>query len=258
MKNLKTLSVIFFASLVIIIASCKKDTQTSDLSLTVSQDRAIGHLGDTIPLTIAVSTSNDEIKSVTMTKTGGTIVTIPAITNNKNYSTVVNYIVSDSVGTLVFTVSAKGNLSDVPVQKTLTYSIVKDIEITLGTQTSSYSSFINGSTLAMYTAANAFTNQGSVDLVYSYSTTDGVVIGAPADPIFNLSTWTTKNNTKIGIIMDESPEAVSMVTGSSVKNLAMDDMLGYITASGVQGIIEVMDIMPGLDGNAVFVFMVIK
>jgi hypothetical protein len=258
MKNIKTISIIFLASLTVIMASCKKETQTSDLSLTVSQDRAIGHLGDTIPLTIVASTSNDEIKSITMTKTGGTAVTLPAVTNNKSYSTVLNYIVSDSVGSLVFTVSAKGDLSDVPLQKTLTYSIVKDIEITLGTQTSSFQSFISGTTLATYTAANAFANQGSVDLVYTWSTTDGVVIGAPIDPVFDLSTWTTKNNTKIGIIMDESPEAVSMVTGSSVKNMAMGDMLGYITASGVQGIIEVMDIMPGLDGNAVFVFMVIK
>jgi hypothetical protein len=58
--------------------------------------------------------------------------------------------------------------------------------------------------------------------------------------------------------MDETPDAVSMVTGSSVKNLAKDDMLGYITASGVKGIIEMMDITPGADGNVVFTFMVIK
>ena len=258
MKNLKTLSIIFLASLALMMASCKKTTQTSDMTLTVSQDRAIGHLGDTIPLTIVGSTSNDDINSITMTKTGGKAVAIPVVTNSKSYSAVVNYIVNDSVGTLVFTISEKGGLSDLPIQKTLTYSIVKDIEITLGTTTSTFSSFINGSTLATYTAANAFSNQGSVDLVYTYSTTDGVIIGAPIDPVFDLSTWTTKNNTKIGIIMDESPEAVSMVTGSSVKNLAMGDMLGYITASGVQGIIEVMDIMPGLNGNTVFVFMVIK
>jgi len=258
MKNIKTLSIIFLASLALMVAGCKKSTETSDMTLTVTQDRAIGHLGDTIPLTIKGSTSNDDINSITMTKTGGKAVAIPGVTNSKSYSAVVNYIVTDSVGTLVFTVSEKGGLSDVPIQKTLTYSIVKDIEITLGTQSSSFSSFINGSTLALYNAANAFTNQGSVDLVYTYSTTDGIVIGAPSDPVFNLSTWTTKNNTKIGIIMDETPEAVSMVTGSSVKNLAMGDMLGYITASGVKGIIEVMDMTTGVDGNTVFTFMVIK
>ncbi len=58
--------------------------------------------------------------------------------------------------------------------------------------------------------------------------------------------------------MDETPEAVSLVTGSSVKNLAMGDMLGYITASGVNGIIEVMDMTTGMNGNTVFTFMVIK
>lgn len=258
MKTIKTLSIIFLAGLALMMASCKKTTQTSDMTLTVSQDRGIGHLGDTIPLTIKASTSNDDIKSITVTKTGGKTITIPAVSNSKNYSTVVNYIVSDSVGTLVFTVSATGTLTDVPMQKALTYSIVKDIEITLGTQTSTFSSFINGSTLATYTAANAFTNQGSVDLVYTYSATDGVCIGAPIDPVFNLSTWTTKNNTKIGKIMEETPEAVSMVTGSSMKNCGMGDMIGYITVSGVKGIIEVMDMTPGMNGNTVFTFMVIK
>ena len=128
----------------------------------------------------------------------------------------------------------------------------------MGTQTSSFSSFINGSTLATYTASNVLANQASVDLCYTYSATDGVVIGAPSDPVFNLSGWTTKNNTKIGKIMEETPEAVSMVTGSSMKNCAMGDMIGYITASGVKGIIEVMDMTPGMNGDTKFVFMVIK
>jgi hypothetical protein len=258
MKTIRTISFLALAYMAILTISCKKTTESSDMTLTVTQDRAIGHLGDTIPLTISASTSNDEIKSITMTKTGGIAVAIPGVINSKNYSAVVNYIVTDSEGTLVFTISEKGGLSDVPIQKTLTYSIVKDIEITLGTQTSTFSSFINGSTLAMFTAANAFANQGSVDLVYTYSATDGICIGAPIDPVFNLSAWTTKNNTKIGKIMDETPEAVSMVTGSSVKNLAMGDMLGYITASGVKGIIEVMDMTPGVNGNTLFTFMVIK
>jgi hypothetical protein len=258
MKLLKTIAFVLMAGLIIINASCKKDTQTSDMALTVSQDRVIAHLGDTIPLTIDALTSNDDIKSITVSKTGGTKVTVPVITNSKNYSTIVNYIVTDSVGTLVFTIDAEGSNSNVTIEKTLTFSIVKDIEVTLGTSTSIFPNFINGSSLTTYNATNAFANQGSVDLVYSYSAADGVIIGSPSDPIFDLTTWTTKNNSKIGLIMDETPDAVSMVTGTSVKNLAKDDMLGYVTATGVKGIVEVMDITPGPDGNVLFTFMVIK
>ena len=102
------------------------------MTLTVSQDRGIGHLGDTIPLTISAITSNDDIKSITVTKTGGKQLLFLLLQIVRIYSAVVNYIVSDSVRTLVFTVSATGTLTGVLIQKTLTYSIVKDIEITLG------------------------------------------------------------------------------------------------------------------------------
>ncbi len=258
MIKLTKIAFVLMASIAMVFIGCKKDTTTSDLTLTVSQDRAIAHLGDTIPLTINASTTNDEIKSVTLTKTGGVSVTIPAVSSTSSYSKVINYIVSDSVGTLVFTITATGSLTSTPITKTLTFSIVKDVPITLGASTSSFPSFINGSTLTTYNAANAFANQGLVDLVYTYTTTDGAILASPSDPLINLPSWTTKNVTKIGKIMKETPDDVSMVTGTSVTNLAMGDMLGYITSTGVKGIIEVMDLTTGANGNVILTFMVIK
>jgi hypothetical protein len=258
MKKVMTFIFIFLTGITLVMTACKKDTVETDVAVNVSQDRVIAHLGDTIPLTIDATTSNDEIQTVTMTKTGGEAVEIPAVTNNKNYATVKDYIVTDSVGTLVFTISTKTSLSSEPIVKTLTYSIVKDVEIIMGTAASTLPSYINGSTLTLYDATAANTNQANVDLVCTYSSTDGMLIGSPSDPVFDLTSWTVKNSTKIGKIMDETPDAVSMVTGSSVKNLAVDDMLGYVTSTGVQGIIEVMSITPGNDGNTEFVFMVIK
>jgi hypothetical protein len=258
MKNLMRLMFLLVAGITLAITACKKDKVETDVKVNVTQDRAIGHLGDTIPLSISATTSNDEIQTVTMTKTGGVAVEIPAVTNNKNYATVKDYIVTDSVGTLVFTISTRTTLSSDPIVKTLTYSIVKDVEITMGTTASALPGYINGSTLTLYNTAAANANQDKIDLVCTYSATDGMVIGSPSDPVFNLTGWTVKNSTKIGKIMDESPEAVSMVTGSSVKNLEVDDMLGYVSSTGVQGIIEVMSITPGNDGNTEFVFMVIK
>ena len=130
MIKLTKIAFVLMASIAMVFIGCKKDTTTSDLTLTVSQDRAIAHLGDTIPLTINASTTNDEIKSVTLTKTGGVSVTIPAVSSTSSYSKVINYIVSDSVGTLVFTITATGSLTSTPITKTLTFSIVKDIPIT--------------------------------------------------------------------------------------------------------------------------------
>ncbi len=250
---------LFGVFLLVNIISCQKDSsKPSDLSLTVSQDRVIGHLGDTLPISIIASTSTDKITSITMTKTGGKTVSIPLVSNPSSYSQGISYIVSDSVGTLVFTITAKGeNLVD-PIIKKLTFTIVKDVEITMGASASSLPSFINGNTLLTYNATEAAANQSLVDLVYKYSATDGAIVGAPNDTIFPLPSWTIKNATKIGKIMDESPDAVSMVTGSSVKNLAVGDMLGYITINGVKGIIEVMDIKTGTSGSATLTFMVIK
>ena len=258
MKNSKNISLLILALISLGLGSCQKETSPSDLTLTVSQDRSIGHLGDTIPLTIKASTSKDKITSITITKTGGKSVTIPAISSKTNYSQVINYIVNDSVGTLVFTISANAANLTSPIVKTLTFSIVKDVEITLGASSSLLPSFINGSTLKTYNASEAAASQASIDLLYKYTTSDGAVIGSPSDPTFSLTSWTTKNVTKIAKIMDETPDAVSMVTGTSVKNLTKGDMLGYITSGGVNGIIEVMDITVGVNGNCTFTFMVIK
>ena len=255
---MKKIAFLFLVSLSTFFVSCTKDNVNPNLTLTVSQDRVIAHLGDTILITISASATDQEIKTISLVKTAGVAVTIPSITDKKSYSTVVNYIVSDSVGTLEFTITAIGTISTVPQVKTLSFSIVKDIEITLGASSSSIPSFINGTTLITYNATQASANQGLIDLVYTYSATDGAIIGAPSDPIFSLSSWTTKNNTKIGKIMDETPDAVSMVSSTSVKNLAKGDMLGYITASAVQGIIEIMDINVGANGNVLLTFMVIK
>ncbi len=257
MRKLSKIAFGIIISIFIIFTSCKKYTDTSDLNLSVSQDRFIGHLGDTIPIMINASTSDDAIKSVTVTKTGGISIIIPEVLNNQKYSHLLKYIVNDSVGTLEITVTLKGYVASV-LEKTLKYNIVKDIPITLGTTSSTYPSFINGNTLATFDSINAFANENLVDLEYTYNNFDGATLSAPNDINLNLFNWTIKNPTKIGRIMKESPYEIAIVNGTSVKNLMMGDMIGYVTSTGVKGIIEVMNVANGYNGNIQLTFMVLK
>jgi len=258
MKKLIFIPVLTIAGLLIVFSSCNKKYLVSDLILTLSKNKSIAHVGDTLALTINASTTNDEITSITMTKTGDVSVDINSVADNKNYSCVKKYVVTDSVGTLTFTVILKSSIWSYPFIKTLTVNIVKDVYVTLGTPLSTYPPFMNGDSLFVYDTANARTNQRRVDFGYSYSTTNGAMIGAPSSIVFNSFGWTTRNNTKIGIITEESQTAVSKVTGSSVYNLAAGNILGYTTRTGTQGIIEVMNVINDTTGHAVFKFMVLR
>jgi len=97
-----------------------------------------------------------------------------------------------------------------------------------------------------------------VDIVYTYSATDGAIIGAPSDPAFTLASWTTKNATKIAKINEQSLSAVDGISGTSVKGLVTGDLIGYLTVGGTKGIIVVKNVVVGDDGNTTMTFSVIK
>lgn len=260
MKKVKNL--LFFLSLLagltFVISSCVDEPVVSDLDVTVTANKTILMNGDTLKITIEAVTTNDKITNITAVKTGGTALNVPAITDNKNYTGVAEYIVNDADGDLEFTVTVSSQENATPVVKTLKVKVVSAIEVTLGATASPLPSFINGTTLQTYTATQAFANQDQVDLVYTWSDTEGAIIGAPADNAFVLANWTTKHTTKIARISEESLSAVSGVTGTSVRNLVVGDKLGYITDSGTQGIIIVTAIVVNNNGNTTFKFKVIK
>jgi len=213
MKNLLKFSLVLLliTSVSTFFLSCD-DIALSDLDATVSQDKTIVRVNDTLKITINATTSTDEVASVTISK-GGNPLLIPAISDN---------------------------------------------DITLGAKTSPLPSFINGTTLKTYNSADAALNQELVDIVYTYSATDGAIIGAPSDPAFTLASWTTKNATKIAKINEQSLSAVDGISGTSVKGLVTGDLIGYLTVGGTKGIIVVKNVVVGDDGNTTMTFSVIK
>ena len=233
------------------------DPTASDLEAVITQDQTIVRDGDTFKINISATTTNDKIASVTVVK-GGNALSIPAITDDENYTETIEYVVDDVDGEIEFTITITGtNLID-PIVETVKVNVVSDVDITLGAKTSPLESFLNGTTLTKYNSTDAFANQSLVDLVYTYSSTDGAIIGAPSDASFTLASWTTKNVTKVAKITEQSISAVDGISGTAVKNLAVGDLIGYITVSGTKGIIVIKNIVTGDDGNTTMTFSVIK
>lgn len=257
MRNFVKLSLAFLliASVSLSFYNCGETTD-SDLSVVVTQDKEILRKGDMLKINISATTTNDKIASVTLTK-GTNALSIPAVTDDENYTEEIEYTVDDNDGKIEFTLTVTGtNLVD-PIVKTITIYVVTDVEVSLGAETSPLPSFMNGTTLTTYNATNAAANQDKVDLVYKFTTADGAMIGAPSDAAFTLASWTTKNATKVAIITEQKLEAVEGISGTVVKNLKVGDLIGYITVSGTKGIIVIKNVVTGTDGNTTMTFSVI-
>jgi len=258
MKSLAKILLATFALTIVTVGffSCDEPTD-SDLTATVTVNKAIFKNGDTVKISIDAVTTNDKIMTVEVKKGANAIVS-PDVTDNKMYKETVNYIVNDADGEVEFTVTITGETLMDPIVKTVKVNVVSGVEVTLGASASPQPSFVNGTTLQTYNSVAAFASQASVDLVYTYKATDGAIIGAPSDASFTLANWTTKNATKIGRIADMTIAAIDAVTTTVVKNLVVGDMLGYVTVSGTKGIIVVKNIVVDTTGNVTFTFMVIK
>lgn len=233
------------------------DTTESDLQVTFSIDKKVARNGNLLVINIAATTTNDKITAVTLEK-GGSALTIPAVDNNENYTKQTEYVIADPDGEIEFTLTVSSENMTTPIVKKVKVTVVSDVDVTLGASTSPLPSFMNGKTLKTYNSTAAFNAQDSVDLVYTYNSTDGAIIGAPADAAFTLATWTTKHTTKVGIIAQEDIDLIDAITTTSVKNLAVSDLIGYKTDGGTKGIIVVKNIVVGEDGNATMTFSVIK
>jgi len=257
MKNFVKLSfAMMILASVIGFFSCDEPI-VSDLELTLSTDKSVYVNGDTVKISIEAVTTNDKITGLVVVK-GGNPLVAPSVTDDQNYKETVNYVVNDADGEIEFTVTVNSENNIDPVVKTIKVNVVTSVEVTLGASTSPLPSFVNGTTLTTYTAVQAFANQASVDLVYTWSASDGAIIGAPSDASFTLANWTTKNATKIGRITEKTIAAIDAVNTYAVKNLVVGDVMGYVTVSGTKGIVIVKNIVVNSDGNVTYTFQVIK
>lgn len=137
-----------------------------------------------------------------------------------------------------------------------------------GQTNSNYGSFSNSTNETPYTNEEIKTQSAGVDFVYYYGTTTHATIAAPNDAsaqsIFNdatygIQTWNTKNATKFKLTSLNAADPVnegdvytqtkSGVINSSVSNLAVGNVVAFITAGGRKGLIKVTALTPGPNGS---------
>jgi hypothetical protein len=136
-----------------------------------------------------------------------------------------------------------------------------------GSTTGSSFASIDGT---VYKLADAKTNASKIDWLYFYGATNLATLAAPDDAdaatVFNdptngLPTWSVKNNTlfkKVTDVVDWNSitddavivaQTASGVTNTKINNLAANDILAFISASGKKGMIKVESISPNSDGT---------
>jgi hypothetical protein len=122
----------------------------------------------------------------------------------------------------------------------------------------------------VYTQQQAFENQAMVDFLYWWGASTSATIGAPDDananlvftnPVNGLPQWTTKNATRFSTTTltsndfdliatsDEIMNFIGTPTETRIPSLSVDDVIGFETVSGRAGLIRVVDIVTGSDGQ---------
>ena len=123
----------------------------------------------------------------------------------------------------------------------------------------------------VYSIANAKTNSTKIDFIYFNGATHPKSLAAPNNASVGSlgqtnapSTWTAKNATKLGVLSNvtvaqfdacEDDELItSVVTASAVNadivsNLAVNNVVGFITAGGKKGLIKVISIDTSNEAN---------
>jgi hypothetical protein len=138
----------------------------------------------------------------------------------------------------------------------------------------SYDNLTTGSSFAsvdgtVYNLADAKTHAEKIDWLYFYGTTNQATIASPFDSdarsVYpSIETWSVKNATlfkKIttavdwASIADDTPIlqlTADGVTESKVNQLAVGDILGFITVTGKHGLIKIDAIVTGSAGTITF------
>ncbi len=128
-----------------------------------------------------------------------------------------------------------------------------------------YGSFLGTSNGTVYTVSLAYENQGAVDIIYYYGSENKATLAAPDDAgaaefsVYNLSNWSTKNETRFTSTLstdfsavessDDIDGLVSSPSATSAKDLSVDDVVGFVTDAGKKGVAKVTAITTGTTGT---------
>lgn len=144
----------------------------------------------------------------------------------------------------------------------------------LGSFQSAVGSFLSTGNGTVYTVSGADMNQGLIDLIYFYGTTNQATLAAPDDNSFGtgagqisslgVHNWTTKNATRFKAttvsttdfdaisddlaIIDAYDNNANMAE-SKVNMLSVDDVIAFVTSGGKKGLAKVTAITTGQAGE---------
>lgn len=277
MKAYKKLLVMFLMGASAFTISCNKDDEIAAPTLTVQQDKTSAAPGEVVKFTVNASTT-ETLKNLKIeeTVTGSSV---PGKLKDSAISskTIVNYdfmytVPAGATGTkeIVFTVTDNGSRSKV-VKKTVTVSGTATPKTysarLLGAQNNTSGSFFATETGDIYTVAQAKANQGKVDFVHYFGTTNKATIAAPNDAgaaqftVFDLGSWSTKNATmfkKAAASAYDATTSSELQSGydnasggaaSSATDLKVGDVVTFKTAANKYGVFKVAGITAADNGS---------
>jgi hypothetical protein len=287
-KYLLFFGAIVLFSATLFISSCTSDNTTADLPPTIEFVAGSGYISGDATLTVdspfsvkvlaeSNVTSGTKLESMKITRifnlsTWDTTLTFSETT----YTLISSFIARSTAGVekIEFKVTDKdGQSATTSLQITTELgttpinSFPMKILGSYDSQTGSSFASIDGS---VYTLAEAFAHQASVDFLYWWGGSTSATIGAPDDPNANLvftganglPNWTTKNATRFVLttltvaefdaINDGNvlaTEAAGATTLTRMGQLVVDNVFGFKTQTGKYGLIKVTNINEGAAGD---------
>ena len=237
---------------------CKEDEPTYTLTVTVSPEAAG---------TVTGAGEYEEGKVVALTATA-----------NEGYE-FVNWTIGDTELSTEASYSYTTTAADV----TITANFVMPKIITLGAQDSETSGFLSVSTGEIFNLEEAYANQAAIDIFCFYEVGNDIALAGPASNITGIfsdeadadpmdpANWETKNETRYCEVTTITPEEFDALTDGDdaiealynvdsnykkAKNLTIDDIFAFKTASGTFGVLKVTAVVDGATGSVTFEYKV--
>lgn len=277
---------IYYLLLVIIIAavgfsSCDDDDDdvTPKPTIAVTASATSGWRTDVISYEVTVS-SNEDLKTMVITTDPvSALQKLDSTFDNNTHSatftwsyTIPNSAVDGTSHTITFTVTDKVSSNTTSKSITITDPGSGGGPITtysgkiLGSFNNATGSFFGSADGTVYTVSEAKNNQGSVDWLYFYGATNLATLAAPDDAdaytisTYQLDTWTTKNTTRFrktsSVVWADVTDDVIIVAeadnttiNTKANQLAINDIIAFITAGGKKGLIKIVSIQSANDGK---------
>jgi hypothetical protein len=271
MKKLFAISLIVLASAAI-FTSCKKDDTTAAApTISVTNNKTAYSITATADTTITFNVTvaaDGKISTFTITKTVGSITTSYGSPSGFSGETSYTYNFNETFhASDTYPISFAFKVTDKNDQSATITVTVSKIQGSTGNPISTFTgkqlggasntslpSYINLTTGTTYLDG---TSCASVDLIFTYSSTNGNLMAAPNDATIDqafpdIDNWSTKNATKFTALLSGITWAnvtndalitanvtTTAAANTRINNLAVGNIFGFITAAGKKGLINI-------------------